>query len=91
MKIFSKSQNKIILVMYAGIKDMPDHTAKEYLKHLNEYGHTFDSSIYTIVIPDKYSYELKVECLNPVVLSKEQYNRVDNIIREAEEKLKNIL
>ena len=88
MKIFDKSQNKIILVIYAGIKNLSNAAAKNYVTSLLDYSNRLDESIYTLIIPDNTLDSSRVKCLNPVVISKDQYSRIDNIIKEAEEKLK---
>ena len=74
-------KDKLFLVCYLNIGSIPAEDIREYLHNFAE-AFTYDASIERIVIPIRKG-ESRVECINPVLLTDEQY-------KEVEEKVKNL-
>lgn len=74
-------KDKLFLVCYLNIRNIRAEDVNEYLytfaKSLN-----YDESVERIIIPTREG-ESRVECINPVLLTDEQY-------KEAEKKVKNL-
>ena len=84
------SKHKIILAIYVGTQFMTESVAKMLLQKVSELTENFPRSVYGIVIPEVNTNAIRVECLNPVLLTEEQYKKVDTIIETAENKLKEV-
>ena len=74
-------KDKLFLVCYPNIGSIPDKNVSEYLHSFAE-AFTYDESIEKIIVPIRKG-ENRVECINPVLLTDEQY-------KEVEEKVKNL-
>ena len=74
-------KDKLFLVCYLNIGSIPDENVSEYLHSFAE-AFTYDESIERIIVPTRKG-ESRVECINPVLLTDEQY-------KEVEEKVKNL-
>lgn len=74
-------KDKLFLVCYLNIGSIPDENVSEYLHSFAE-AFTYDESIEKIIVPIREG-ESRVECINPVLLTNEQY-------KEVEEKVKNL-
>ncbi len=74
-------KDKLFLVCYLNVGSMPAEDVGEYL-HSFIKAFTYDASIERIVVPIREG-ESRVECINPVLLTDEQY-------KEVEEKVKNL-
>ena len=74
-------KDKLFLVFYLNIGSIPDENVSEYLHSFAE-AFTYDESIERIIVPTRKG-ESRVECINPVLLTDEQY-------KEVEEKVKNL-
>jgi len=86
-----KDKDKVILVCYVSAKgqDNINQICANIEEHLNS---TFnDGTVKAMVIPNlSNEFGIKVECINPVLLNEEQYKKVEDIIKEFEEKTKKI-
>ena len=74
-------KDKLFLVCYLNIGNIPDGDVSEYL-HTFAKSFTYDESVERLLIPTREG-ETRVECINPVLLTDEQY-------KEVEEKVKNL-
>jgi len=85
-------KDKLFLVCYLNIGSIPDENVSEYLHSFAE-AFTYDESIEKIIVPIRKG-ESRVECINPVLLTKEQYNEVEekvkNLKKEVETALKTL-
>ena len=85
-------KDKLFLVIYVGVNGFCDQTISEILGNVT--GHIkYDDSVNTLIIPTRDS-ETRVECINPVLLTEEQYEetrkRVENLTEEIEEAIKTL-
>lgn len=74
-------KDKLFLVCYLNIESIRAEDVSEYLHSFAE-AFTYDESIERIIVPTRKG-ESRVECINPVLLTDEQY-------KEVEEKVKNL-
>lgn len=77
---------KIILVVYFNISDYPDYEVPLVMEDVSEhFGRQFkkDNNVYTIVIP-VYDRETKIECINPKLVSEEEYKKAEFACKELE-------
>ena len=74
-------KDKLFLVCYLNIESIRAEDVSEYLHSFAE-AFTYDESIERIIVPTRKG-ESRVECINPVLLTDEQY-------KEAEKKVKNL-
>lgn len=74
-------KDKLFLVCYLNTGNIPAEDISEYLNTFAK-AFTYDESIERIIIPTRKG-ESRVECINPVLLTDEQY-------KEVEEKVKNL-
>lgn len=74
-------KDKLFLVCYLNIGNIPAEDTGEYLNTFAK-AFTYDESVERIIIPTRKG-ESRVECINPVLLTDEQY-------KEVEEKVKNL-
>ena len=76
-------KNKLFIVIYVNITGLGD--ANKVLNSIAEIT-KFDESVMRIIIPT-IEGETRVECINPVLLSEEQYEETRNRIESLTEKL----
>ena len=74
-------KDKLFLVCYLNIESIRAEDVSEYLYTFAK-AFTYDESVERIIIPTREG-ESRVECINPVLLTDEQY-------KEVEEKVKNL-
>lgn len=72
-------KDKLFLVFYVGVKHI--HT-EDRCVYFNEIVHhmDFDYTIMSIYVPDYCSDEIRVECINPKLITEEEYKSVQEII-----------
>lgn len=75
-------KDKLFLVFYVGVKSI--RTEDRYV-YFNEIVHhmDFDYTIRPIYVPDYCSDEIRVECINPKLITEEEYKSVQEIIDKA--------
>lgn len=85
-------KDKLFLVYYVNVGNIHAEDVNEYLYSFAE-TFTYDESIEKIIIPIREG-ETRVECINPVLLTDEQYKEVDekvkNLKKEVETALKTL-
>ena len=85
-------KDKLFIVVYVGVHGFGDQTVSEILGNVARCV-KYDDSVNTLIIPTRDS-ETRVECINPVLLTEEQYKDVEEKIntlkQEVEEKLKTL-
>ena len=74
-------KDKLFIVVYVGVHGFSDQTISEILA----------DSVNTLIIPTRDS-ETRVECINPVLLTEEQYEetrkKIESLTEKVEEALK---
>ena len=85
-------KDKLFLVIYLNITDILSEDVVEYINKVAEVT-KFDDSVRLLIVPVR-GEETKIECINPALLTEEQYKDVEekiNILKqEVEEKLKTL-
>ena len=82
-------KDKLFLVCYLNVGSIRAQDVGEYLHSFAE-AFTYDESIERIIIPIREG-ESKVECINPVLLTDEQYKEVEEKVKNLEQKVKTVL
>lgn len=85
-------KDKLFLVIYLNIASIPSADVVEYISKAAEVTN-FDDSVQRLIVPVR-GEETKIECINPVLLTEEQYKDVEekiNTLKQVvEEKLKTL-
>ena len=84
-----KDKDKLFLVCYLNIGSIPAEDVSEYLHNFAE-AFTYDESVERIIIPIRES-ESRVECINPVLLTDEQYKEVEEKVKNLKEEVETAL
>lgn len=87
-KILDK--DKLILVFYVGIGNMNDQDAKDYMQKIQNQIGEADESVIRYFIPIRDS-ESKVESINPTYIGKDEYDKVQKVLSEAQGSLESAL
>lgn len=66
--------DKVILVFYIGVKDLSKEVAKQWMQKLSAQIQA-DKDCKNYIIPIPNSNEIKVECINPKLVSQEEFNQ----------------
>lgn len=79
-----KDKEKLIVVFYIDVSKLDEVNSYEYMcearKSLERY---FDDTVKMVFMP---SDENKVDCINPVLMNDEQYQKVTEKVKEFEDK-----
>lgn len=85
-------KDKLFLVIYLNIASIPSADVVEYIKKVTEVI-KFDDSVLRLIVPVR-GEETKIECINPVLLTEEQYKdaeeKINTLKQVVEEKLKTL-
>lgn len=82
---------KIILVFYISIEGMSLTKAEDFLSKIVEKSKTNqEDNIISYYIPIKNG-ETRIECLNPKLISEEDYTNIKNILDKTKQKLDEFL
>ena len=85
-------KDKLFLVIYLNIASIPSADVVEYISKVAEVT-KFDDSVQRLIVPVR-GEETKIECINPVLLTEDQYKDVEekiNALKQVvEEKLKTL-
>jgi hypothetical protein len=85
-------KDKLFLVIYLNIANIPSQDVVEYINKVAEVT-KFDDSVQRLIVPVR-GEETKIECINPVLLTEDQYKDVEDKINTlkqvVEEKLKTL-
>ena len=85
-------KDKLFLVIYLNIASIPSEDVVEYIKKVTEVI-KFDDSVLRLIVPVR-GEETKIECINPVLLTEEQYKdaeeKINTLKQVVEEKLKTL-
>ena len=71
-----KDNKKLIVIIYVGTEDISNmlQVINEVRKSLTS---CFDKSVKLIFVPDYTNVGIKVDCINPILLDKEEFKKVD--------------
>jgi hypothetical protein len=85
-------KDKLFLVICLNIANIPSQDVVEYINKVAEVT-KFDDSVQRLIVPVR-GEETKIECINPVLLTEDQYKDVEDKINTlkqvVEEKLKTL-
>jgi len=83
--------DKIILIIYVGVKNYPIDKINAYLGNLVQSVMEFNPDIAHYVFPDFESTNFRVECINPKFVTQEEYEIVMKKLENINEELDRIL
>jgi len=85
-------KDKLLLIFYVGLKHIRQEERPAYFNEISQHFiNAFDETIKPILIADVKSNKIKVECINPKLITEDEYAKVQEIIDKANylvEKLK---
>lgn len=85
----TKIKDKIIIVHYIGVKNIHDGDVPEYISEVaNAMQMLEDDSVFQYFVPLGSTSDVRVECINPVLVDKEKYEEATKKLNELEAKLK---
>lgn len=82
-------KDKLFLVIYVNIDNIHMSDVSAYLEAFARQT-TFDESVMRLIIPVR-GEETRVECINPVLLTEEQYKETEEKIKNLQEKVEEAL
>ena len=84
----SEIKDKIMVVFYVGVKNIYDGDVPEYIDEIHRaFSNMNDDSCLFLTVPVKSSSDIRIECINPVLLGNERYTEVEKKVNELNEKM----
>lgn len=87
-------KDKIIIVVRAGVGDMGSEESYHFLKECSRAIGNFDESIIKLIAPDRDFQGIRIECINPKLVSDAEYagveEKLDELIKKSNEFLAGI-
>lgn len=84
-------KNKIILVIYINIENIDRADVPAYLNESQKaLDNFFDNSVLKLFVPVR-NQETRIECINPKLVSEEEYKNAVEITEDAKKKLDEFL
>lgn len=80
---------KILIVIHVGIKNLDSAQIQNYFQQISKSLPQKEDGFFSFIIPDRESDSVKIECLNPVLMKEEDYDKVKIKLESLNEKLKN--
>ena len=88
-EIKTKTKDKIIIVHYIGVKNIHDYDVFDYINEVaNAMQIQEDDSVFQYFVPLSSTSDIRVECINPVLVDKEKYEEATKKLNELEANLK---
>ena len=85
----TKTKDKIIIVHYIGVKNICDYDVPDFINEVaNAMQIQEDDSVLQYFVPLRNTSDIRVECINPVLVGKEKYEEATKKLNELEAKLK---
>lgn len=82
-------KDKLLIVAYINVQGIKDLSVPEILNGVEE-RLEYDESVNTIIVPTRFS-ETRIECINPVLLTDEQYQETRDKLEKLTEQLKELI
>lgn len=82
-------KDKLFIIIYVDVRNVDRANVFEYIQPIAN-ATIFDESVFRLIIPTRDS-ETRVECINPVLLTEEQYEETKKRIEGLAEKVKEAL
>ncbi len=85
----TKIKDKIIIVHYIGVKNICDADVFDYINEVaNAMQMQEDDSVVQYFVPLSGTSDVRIECINPVLVGEEKYEEATRKLNELEAKLK---
>lgn len=82
------NKNKIILVCYLDVTGIDDNHINDYLDSITRrYNAFFDDDVRVIYVPKRGCGQTTIECINPVEVGKDEYDRISKMVDGFTEEL----
>lgn len=73
---------KLILVVYVGIRQFADESAIDYLDKISEaFGNKLGDDVYCLIVPKRDTTEITVDCINPKLVDAELYMEAEKRVK----------
>lgn len=82
-------KDKLLIVAYINVQGIKDLSVPEILNGVEE-RLEYDESVNTIIVPTRFS-ETRIECINPVLLTDEQYQETRDKLEKLTEQMKELI
>lgn len=82
-------KDKLLIVAYINVQGIEDLTVPEILGRVAK-RLEYDESVNTIIVPTRDS-ETRIECINPVLLTDEQYQETRHKLEKLTEQMKEVI
>lgn len=82
-------KDKLLLIFYVGVKSIHIEDRCAYFNEIVHYM-DFDYTIRPIYVLDYCSDEIRVECINPKLITEDEYVKVQEIIDKANYLVENL-
>ena len=84
-------KDKLLLIFYVGLKHIRLEDRTVYFNEISQHFiKAFDETIKPILIADVKSDKTKVECINPKLITEDEYVKVQEIIDKANYLVENL-
>ena len=84
-------KDKLLLIFYVGLKHIRFEDRTVYFNEISQHFiKAFDETIKPILIADVKSDKTKVECINPKLITEDEYVKVQEIIDKANYLVENL-
>lgn len=84
-----KSKDKVIIVHYIGVKNMHDYDVPAFINEIATHMEKMhDDSILQFFVPLRSTSDIRVECINPVLVDSDKYAEATKKLKELEFQLK---
>lgn len=83
---------KLIVVVYVGIRQFMDDNSIDYLDKISQvFGNKLGDDVYCLIVPRWDTTEITVDCINPKLLDAEQYKKVEASVKEFQDAVDEIM
>ena len=79
---------KLLVVIHVGINGLQPAQIQNYFEQISKSLPSKEEGFFSFIVPDKETDKIKIECLNPVLLTEEEYNNTKEKLEKLNEKLK---
>lgn len=80
--------DKILVVIHVGIKGLLPGQIQEYFSQIYEKLPSKNEGFFSFVLPDRESDDIRVECLNPILLDESEYAKAKEKLDKLNERIK---
>jgi hypothetical protein len=83
-----KNMEKLLIVIHVGIKNLDAAQVQNYFEQISKSLPQKEDGFFSFIIPDREGDSVRIECLNPVLMKGDEYDKVRLKLEKLNEKLK---